>query len=290
MSENMTFAKLLQEIEEALRQASCKNPVFEAKYILSSVLNIRIPEIFIIDKSRPPTQCEIREVREATEKRAKHGIPLQYIFGKAYFRSLELEVSPSVLIPRPETEELVELALKKLPKKAKVLDIGTGSGAIAISIATEAPETEVFATDKSPSAILIAEKNRNRFSVNNLHLIVGDMFQPFRHSEHLFDAILANLPYIREDKLPELSKDVRDFEPHEALISGEDGLDAIRKFVAEAWQFMKPSAFALLEISPEQCEPLTLEIKRTQKYSNPEFYRDFNGLERFCQFYLTQVD
>jgi release factor glutamine methyltransferase len=179
------------------------------------------------------------------ERRAK-GEPVAYITGHRGFWSLELEVTPATLIPRPETELLVELALQRLPHDTacSVADLGTGSGAIALAIARERPHAQVVATDVSNAALAVARRNAQRHAIGNITFLHGDWLAPL--AGQCFDLIVSNPPYI-EAADPHLGQGDLRFEPASALVSGVDGLDDIRRIVRGAREHLEPGGWLLLE-------------------------------------------
>ncbi len=179
------------------------------------------------------------------ERRAA-GEPVAYITGRRGFWSLELEVTSATLIPRPETELLVELALQRLPSVAacNVADLGTGSGAVALAIARERPRARVVATDASAAALAVAQRNAQRLGLGNVAFVHGDWLAPLA-GQH-FDLIVSNPPYI-EAADPHLAQGDLRFEPPAALASGPDGLDAIRRIVRDARAHLHPDAWLLFE-------------------------------------------
>lgn len=183
-----------------------------------------------------------RKMRMLLKRRIKRE-PLAYITGLKEFYGLSFKVTPDVLIPRPETEAIVDYALKHAPSRASVLEIGTGSAAIAVSLKYYRPDLTMDATDISAPALQIARSNASRHDVK-IKLVEGDLFQPITKNYQL---ILANLPYVPSNtrSMPELS-----FEPKVALFAGTDGLDYYRRFIAELKNFLLPDGWALIEASP----------------------------------------
>lgn len=180
----------------------------------------------------------------ALVERRRQGEPVAYITGHRGFWTLELEVTPATLIPRPETELLVELALARMTPRARVADLGTGSGAIALAIARESPAASVVATDASAEALAVAQRNASRHGIRNVRFVQGDWLMPLAGER--FDVIVSNPPYIEADD-PHLGQGDLRFEPASALASGADGLDDIRRIVAQARDHLRPGGWLLME-------------------------------------------
>jgi len=195
------------------------------------------------------TEQEAR-LRELIERRRK-GEPVAYLTGRREFWSLELTVTPDVLIPRPETELLVEQALVRIPPDAtrRIADLGTGSGAIALAIASERPHCRVTATDASPAALAVARGNARRLGIGNVEFREGEWFAPL--AGLTFDLIVSNPPYIATADPHLMQGDVR-FEPRAALVSGGDGLDAIRLIAVQASAHLQHGGWLLLEHGYDQ--------------------------------------
>jgi release factor glutamine methyltransferase len=207
--------------------------------------------------------------------------PVAYIVGRKGFRHLELAVDRRVLIPRPETELLVELALERAP--ARVLDVGTGSGAIALAIADELPGCAVTATDTSPAALEVARANADRLGLaGRVRFLDGTI-----PGGGEFDLILANLPYVEETTWPSLQPEVTQWEPREALLAGDDGLDAIRALLAECRRPLSRIAIQkttapwvlALEVGEGQAEAVR-ELLREAGFAAVETRKDLAGIER----------
>jgi release factor glutamine methyltransferase len=183
---------------------------------------------------------------DALARRRAAGEPVAYLTGRCGFWSLDLEVGPATLIPRPETELLVELALARIPsgRSLRVADLGTGSGAIALAIASERPQSRIIATDASADALRVARRNAASHGIGNIEFRCGDWFAPL--AGEIFDLIASNPPYIAEGD-PHLAQGDLRFEPDTALSSGADGLDAIRTIVGDAGAHLIPGGWLLLE-------------------------------------------
>ena len=206
------------------------------------------------------------------------GEPVAYITGRRGFWSLDLEVTPATLIPRPETELLVELVLQLLPidKAARVLDLGTGTGAIALAIARERPRAQVTATDASADALAVAQRNAQRHGIRNVSFAHGDWFAPL--GDQRFDVIVSNPPYI-ESHDPHLNQGDLRFEPITALASGADGLDDIRRIIVDAPRHLASEAWLLFEHGWNQGEAVHM-LLRNASFTKVSTTRDLEQRDR----------
>jgi len=206
------------------------------------------------------------------------GEPVAYITGRRGFWSLDLEVTPATLIPRPETELLVELALERLPvdKAVKVADLGTGAGAIALAIARERPRAHVIATDASAEALAVAQRNAERHGIRNVSFAHGDWFAPL--GEQCFDVIVSNPPYIESDD-PHLNQGDLRFEPINALASGVDGLNDIRRIIRDAGRHLLPEGWLLFEHGWNQGDAACM-LLRNASFAKVSTVRDLEQRDR----------
>jgi release factor glutamine methyltransferase len=211
--------------------------------------------------------------------------PVAYITGKKEFWSLDLLVTPDVLVPRPETERVVEVVLefaKAADKKRglRILDIGTGSGAIALALASELPDSRITATDVSLAALEVGRKNSERLGLSNrLDFRHGDLFGAAFDGE-VFDLIVSNPPYIRSAEFGSLAPEIRHWEPLLALDGGKDGLDFYRRLAVEADRYLVDSGFIVVEIGADMAEDVLTLFARTRRYSTPIVYADYAGHDR----------
>lgn len=209
-------------------------------------------------------------------ERRLNGEPIAYILGEREFFGLDFRVTPATLIPRPDTELLVELALQRMPPRGRVLDLGTGSGAIALSIAHSRPDIHVTAVDASIEALEVAQENALRLKLTNAHLLHSDWFSALLGER--FDLVVSNPPYI-EDADAHLEQGDLRFEPRTALASGTDGLDDIRRIIADAKDHLLNDGWLLFEHGYDQAERVR-ELLRQAGYAEVFSAHDLSGIER----------
>jgi release factor glutamine methyltransferase len=249
----MDITHTLQQIAERLAAVS-DSARLDAELLLCHALGR--PRSYLYTWPEQELDEAQAEALEKLVERRQGGEPLAHILGKREFWSLELAVSADTLIPRPETELLVEAALARIPEQAEwaVADLGTGSGAIALAIASERPNCRVTAVERSAGALAMAKQNASALGIANVEFLQGEWFAPLagRH----FQVILSNPPYIPEND-PHLSRGDLRFEPRSALAAGPDGLDDIRQLVSGAPAFLCPSGWLLLEHGYDQGTAVT---------------------------------
>jgi release factor glutamine methyltransferase len=218
----------------------------------------------------------LEKLREMVKRRAA-GEPLQYITGEVEFCGLKLAVDHRVLIPRPETELLVESVVQRKPQK--IVDVGTGSGCVAIALASRLPSPEIWALDVSEEALEIAKTNAARYGVEKkVRFLQSDLLEKLPDS-FTADAIVSNPPYIASGDLAKLPKEVKDFEPVRALVAGEDGLEAIHRLATDARRVLSPSGFVALEIGAGQRAPVE-QLFVKNGFEVAEIVKDLQGHER----------
>jgi release factor glutamine methyltransferase len=291
VEESLTIAEALREASTRLRVAGLAEPRREAGTLLSHALG-RDQTFLILHADESLNGAQVANFRACVERRAA-GEPFQYIAGRQEFYGLEFEVGPAVLIPRPETELLVEKALELLQGTAAPLlcDVGTGSGCISVVLLHERGDARGFALDLSPAALAFAARNAARHGVEGrLRLLVSDCFEALRAEEPRelrFDLIASNPPYIAEADLAGLQKEVREHEPRVALTPGGDGLSVIRRLVAEAPEFLKPGGHLLIEIGFEQHEQVARLID-PKVWTLLDIYKDLQGIPRTVALRLNE--
>ncbi len=223
----------------------------EAKALLLRAVRLS-EERYLAAPSRPCPPRAAALFRRLLERRLE-GVPLAYLTGTKEFWSIPFEVTPSVLVPRPETEGLVEKVLELSTREAEtIVDVGTGSGCIAIALAGELPRAEIHAVDISERALRVARRNAARQKASRIAFHRSDLLSAFRGTGRRFDFIVSNPPYISRGEWDGLPADVRDFEPRRALLAGESGLELIERLVRRAGTFLKPGGYLVFEIGEEQ--------------------------------------
>jgi release factor glutamine methyltransferase len=252
--EAWTVSRLLAWTREHLERCEVESPRLCAEILLAHAMGCERIKLFTQFESAPERNV-LERFRELV-RQAAAGRPIAYLTGTKEFFSLTFEVTPDVLIPRPETEVLVERAIHLVRESAgsvqSLVDLGTGSGCIAISLAKHLPEAVISASDVSEAALQVARRNANRHGVaERIDFRVGDLFTPWPASER-FDAILCNPPYVATSESDALPATVRDFEPHAALFAGADGLSVMRRLIGEAPGRLRAGGHLLLEVAYNQ--------------------------------------
>jgi release factor glutamine methyltransferase len=277
-----TVGELLREATSRLATAGL--PASDAEELLSRLLGVgrgdlrmRAAEAISDERARPLEQQLMRRLT---------GEPVQYITGRAAFRSLDLFVDRRVLVPRPETEWLVEAVLEYLrsaspsARPARVLDLGTGSGCIALAIAHEHPRADVVATDASDGALEVARANAAALGLSHRVTFVRGEWLDALASDERFDVIVSNPPYISAPEAGALPSDVRDWEPHAALFGGEDGLADVRTIVDEAPRHLRAGGLLALELAEARAEEVAGWLEGARDWHGVELRQDLSGRPR----------
>ena len=275
-----TVARLLGWTQQFLQRSGIEAPRLCAEILLAHAMQCERLRLYTRFEEIPGV--EVRERFRALVQKAGTGHPIAYLTGTKEFFSLAFEVSPDVLIPRPETEILVERAislLRKTPEPAPtILDLGTGSGCIAISLAKHLPHARIAASDSSEAALAVARRSAERHGVaERIEFRCGDLFTPWADGP-LFDVILCNPPYVATAGAP-VDASVRDFEPRAALYAGADGLEVIRRVVREGPRRLRGGGHLLVEMAYDQAAAVR-ELAEQAGWQEVVAYRDAAGHER----------
>jgi len=277
MTEAWTITKLLDWTTEYFKKYNIEWPHLEAEILLAYSLGLKRIELYT-NHERILSSDELGKFKQLIQRRSKHE-PIAYITGIQPFMSIEFIVNRSVLIPRPETEQLVESALD-IPCST-IADIGTGSGAIAITLAKYKPEIKVIAIDSSAETLEIAKKNAEKHNVSDrIDLRKGHLLEPLTEK---VDLIVSNPPYIPSREIDKLETDVKDWEPREALDGGEDGLDYIRQIISLAPNYLSTNGFLLIEIDYHQGLKVKELAEKQGTYSEVELIKDLNKQDRILK-------
>jgi release factor glutamine methyltransferase len=279
---------LAQIAADHMRERGLENARLESELLLASVLGIRRLDLYL-QYERPLTDQEVDRFRELVRRRLRRE-PLQYIVGEAHFRELVLRVDARVLIPRPETGMLVGEVLAWARARAEAggetaeglaaVDIGTGSGAIALSLAREGPFGHIVATDLSADALVVAAENAERSGLaDRVEFREGALWTPLGEDER-FDVVVSNPPYIAESERAELEPEVREWEPESALFAADAGLEVLAALVAGASAHLRPGGLLALEVGADQAAEVAARIEGTGAFGGARIVRDLAGRER----------
>ena len=281
-----TIKALLDTTTGYLRDKGVGNPRLDAEVLLAHLLRCRRLDLYL-RFDQPLREDELAGYRELVRRRARRE-PLQYIRGHQEFWSLDFAVGPGVLIPRPETEILLERALTlvregKVPggTEPRVLDLCTGSGVLAVCFALEIAGALVWAGDCSPAALDKARENARSHGVEDrIAFVGGDLLDPFRENGLVFDLILSNPPYVDSGELEVLQPEVRDHEPRKALDGGPGGMEIVRRILCDAPASLSPGGRLLVEMDPRQMDEAQRTADGTGAFGPPELIPDYTRRPR----------
>lgn len=282
-----TILAILKWTTGYFQDKQIQNPRLTAEVLLAHTLQKE--RIYLYTHFDQPLEEEERTQYRGLIKQRIQGVPTQYLVGKQEFWSMSFQVAPGVLIPRAETEHLVEAAIdcaKAFPQP-KILDIGTGSGIIAISVKKELPHAEVHASDLSEQALAIARQNASVLLNSDTTILFhhGDLFAPF--AEMRFDIIISNPPYISDEEYAALAPEIQAHEPREALWAGEKGLDVYKRLIPAARPYLNPKGYVLVEIGYGQKEAVSALFQQ-HEYVVREVIPDYAGIDRVIVARFTQ--
>lgn len=274
--------KLLQWTTTYFTSRSVENPRAAAEILLASVLQLERVDLYV-RHDLPLSADELGRFKELIRRRVA-GEPVAYIVGKREFWSMDFTVTPAVLIPRPETECLVEAALRHLedlPEGQNVLELGTGCGAVILALAARKPQHCFYASDLSGEALGVAYQNACRHALEkNVRFFCGSWLDPVQNRCARFEMIVSNPPYIRRSSIDNLQVEIRRFEPLKALDGGQDGLRSLEEIIGSAAGSLKAGGRLLLEIGHDQKQALEAIINRIGGYEDVNFIKDYSGHDR----------
>ena len=278
MASSWRVIDLIQWAESFFKKRSFDKPRAEIEWLLCSLLKCNRLDLYL-RYDEPLSQSQLDTLRTWVKRRLKNE-PLQYISGSCDFYGREFFVTPDVLIPRPETERLIDVALEKISsvKSPKILDIGTGSGCIAITMAKERPDSLVIGLDNCYNAIAVAQKNSNHLNVLNNSFLEMDILNS--SPQGMFDLVISNPPYISKKELSGLMKDVIDFEPKTALTDYKDGLSFYKRFAKIVPKIVNKSSFLIFEVGLDNHPQKVHDIFSNLGYRSIEIIKDYNGDNR----------
>jgi release factor glutamine methyltransferase len=266
-----------------LKERGIESPRVDAELLLRKALKMDRVQLYLFSY-RAVTQQQFAYYKSLLHKRIR-GEPIQYILGRREFWSLDLKVSSKVFIPRPETELVVEEALKIFREVRspilRFMEVGTGNGAIAIALAKEIEGCFVVAEDVSWEAVVLAQENAEIHGVSgNIRFLVGDLFSALKEVKFPFDLIISNPPYIPSSIIGTLPREIAEFEPRIALDGGPDGLQFIRKIVVEAGSFLRDGGWLMLELGENQGDAIAEMIREAGFFGSPSITKDHSGVDR----------
>jgi release factor glutamine methyltransferase len=279
-----TVLKTLNWTTDYFQRKAIESPRIDAEILLAHTLGCDRINLYV-RHDQPLNGDELAGYKRLITRRAAFE-PVAYITGVKEFWSLPFQVTPDVLIPRPDTERLVEAAIDHLAasgsaQSARILELGVGSGAITIAVAHEFRQGRYWATDRSPRAVSVARGNARRNGVEaSIHFMVGDWFMPLSPEHGKFDLIMVNPPYIPSADIEKLSNDIKEFEPFSALDGGQDGLDDIKKIIEQSYRYLRPGGVVMVEIGHDQKAAVQLHARQHGVYSSIEFLKDYGGHHR----------
>lgn len=278
-----TLGEVIAEARRLLEQAGIESAEQEALWIVEHVLRLPVHHV-LTNRDRVLSLTELAATRGLLKRRAGRE-PLQYILGTQEFCGLEFHVNPAVLIPRPETELLMEYVAQRIPaeRQATIVDVCTGSGCIAVAIARRRPRARVIAIDLSNSSLAVARQNAMRHEVcERITWLEGDLLRPLAEKglEGRIDVIVSNPPYIAEAEWATLQPEVRLFEPRGALVAGHQGTELHERLLREADRYLSPTGAVIMEIGAGQASAIRRIIERMAEYRFHRLIYDEAGLER----------
>lgn len=286
MSEQWTIRRLIAWAAEYLEDHAVESPRLSAELMLGRVLKLERLQIYL-RFDQPLTADELAAFKELLIRRRAHE-PMAYILGSREFYGLDILVGPGVLVPRPESEHLVEEGLKALEgiEGPRILDLCTGSGCIALALAHEIPDAKVIGVDISKEALDFAQRSADKLELSQrVQWLLGELYDPVAAVGGFFHLITANPPYVREDEWQGLSPEVSEYEPRQALVSGPGGLEMVSQIIAGSRAYLQPFGVLLIEVGAGQAKAAQEMASQTGIFEQVSTVQDLAGIERVvvCQ-------
>ncbi len=282
MSKVWRIIDIIKWAEKYFSQNLFCNPKLEIEWLLRSLLKCSKLDIYLRFEEPLDTK-QLAVLKEWVNRRIKNNEPLQYITGSCEFYGRRYIVNSKVLIPRQETERIIDLAIEKsnLIENPYILDVGTGSGCIALTCASEIPNSKVFGIDISSDALQIAEENKSKLRLKNIYFAIVDILIDIPDtSSRKYDLLAANPPYVAKEEMKHLSKEIKNFEPHIALTDFRDGLIFYHRFAELGRKIVEVNGWIILEVGFGNHPNKVLSIFKDSNYRNAKLIKDFNGDNR----------
>jgi release factor glutamine methyltransferase len=278
-----TILKLLKWAADYFNDNEIDDPKAAAEILLAQSLHLRRIDLYL-QYDRPLDKRELSAFKVLLKRKLKRE-PVAYIVGQKEFWSMPFIVTRDVLIPRPETERLVEATMDIINVtggeiNTRVLELGTGSGALIISLASQKQGIDYYASDISKKALAVARQNAAMHGVNGIHFFAGNWMDPLPAEKRCFDVIVSNPPYIPSRQIETLAPEIHRYEPLMALDGDGDGLKCLRHIVQNAWMYLKPTGWLLLEIGYDQKQDMMHIVESCGKYDQVMILKDYSGHDR----------
>jgi release factor glutamine methyltransferase len=274
----LTLREIKSKTEKFFSEKGIPNEKLETDLILSHALNLKRLDLYL-DLERPIYEKELNHMREMVRRRAMRE-PLQYILGESYFFNCSLRVDKRALIPRPETELLVEQILPLLQDAKHILELGTGSGAIVCALAKAGVAAEIIAVDRDTEALALAKSNADALALSEQITFLESDWLSAVSRENSFDMIISNPPYLSQELYDSAEPEVKEYEPKQALLSGDAGMSDFKIIMEQAYSFLKPEGYLVFETGTDQHAELSKEANRIG-YHRIKTTQDLNGYDRF---------